>query len=170
MRLERGAHGERIAAAARADTEFAVADGECEQAERLIVKIERRVADVPVEVDHRCDAAIGPDEFTAQIVERVSGGLAPGPVPPEPAGLAIDKHLPGDGAGAVWRRRRAAREIDRLVKAPAAIGAHRPPQRQRDIEQPAPELTGLDGQGAHASGRSRHMPRGETRFGHAGGQ
>ena len=140
-----------------------MADGEREQAERLVVKIERRVADLTVEIHDRCDAAVGPDELAAQIVERMPGGLAPGPVPPEPAGLAIDEHLPGDGAGALWRWRRAAREIDRLVKAAAGpIGAHRPPQRQRDVAKPAPELSGLGGQGAHPSGRSRHMPQGET--------
>jgi hypothetical protein len=67
-----------------------------------------------------------------EIVERVPHRLTPGAVPAKPAGLAIGEGL------AVMTRARCGR--DRFVE-PAAdvIGADLPPQRQRLLEQPAPE-------------------------------
>jgi hypothetical protein len=123
-----------------------------QQRKGLIVEIEGRIADPPVELHHRHHRRIRRDEAVAEIGERVQRRLAPGPVPSEAACLAIGKRLAGDAARPVRPRQRSAVERDRLVEAAAdAVGTHVPPQRQRHIEQPASQRRRLLRRAAHAA-------------------
>ena len=130
----------------------AMAARESKQREGLIVEIKPRVEHFAVEIDDRRNGAVGADEISGEEIERVLRGVAPRPVPAKPAGLAIGEGLPRDAARAMWPRQRLAVEIDRLAE-PAidAVSPDLPPQRQRDVEQPAPQRRGLAGEIAHAT-------------------
>ncbi len=119
QRLQRGAQLARCGPASGPLAEHAMSGCQRQQAEGLVVEIERRVVDTAVETDHRGDGAVGLDEPAAQIIERVRGGLAPWPVPAEPAGFAINENLPRDRPRPVRRGRGAAVEIDGFMKAAA---------------------------------------------------
>ena len=125
---------------------------EGKQREGLIVEIEPRVEHFAVEIDDRCNGAVGADEISGEKIERVPRGVAPRPVPAKPAGLAIGEGLPRDAARAMRPRQRLAVKINRLVE-PAidAVSPDLPPQRQRNVEQPAPQCRGLAGEIAHAT-------------------
>jgi len=83
-------------------------------------------------------------------------GVAPGPLPAEPAGLPVREGLSCNAARPVRPRQRLAVEIDRLVEpAVVAVGPDLPPQRQRNVEEPAPQCRGLAGEIAHATGSFR---------------
>ena len=125
---------------------------ESKQREGLIVEIKPRVEHFAVEIDDRRNGAVGADEISGEEIERVLRGVAPRPVPAKPASLAIGEGLPRDAARAMRPRQRLAVEIDRLAE-PAidAVSPDLPPQRQRDVEQPAPQRRGLAGEIAHAT-------------------
>ena len=95
-----------------------------------------------------------------EIVERVPHRLAPGAVPAEPARLAIGEGLAGDHSCPMRQRQRPAVELDRFVEPAAnAICAVLPPQRQRVVEQPAPQRRRLAHDVAHMAAPDRRRVR-----------
>src|SRR6516164_5859103 len=125
-----------------------------EQSKGLIVQVETRVADLPVAVDDGCHCGVSGDEIFAEIIKRMPSRLEPWPVPAKPACLAVGKRHPRNRSRTVRSRQRCAVEVDRFMEsAMHAVRTQPPPQWQRHLEQPAPELRRLIIH-AHAGGAS----------------
>src|SRR5215475_34539 len=115
-----------------------------EQSKGLIVQVETRVADLPIAVHDRCHRGVGRDEIFAERIKRMLRGLEPWPVPAKPACLAVGKRHPRNRSRTVRSRQRCAVEVDRFMEsAMHAVRTQPPPQWQRHLEQPAPELRRL---------------------------